>query len=186
MEKKRSIYLRGAEDGLLAGPLLAAFIVCFGATVFVPMLFLPSMALLVATPVVTYLMLRRAYIDENYQSSFSTIWLHGICIFFFGGLIMSFVAFACMRWIWPDYISDMLQMAVEVGKTSTGAEMAAMTDAIEQSIEDHKVPTAASVVIDLLYMVVLLGTMVSMVLAMIVRAGNKPQDPTQTPPPINS
>ena len=182
IEKPRSIYRRGAEDGLLMGPLLAAVVVLFGAMPFVAWLLIPTTLLAISVPALTFILLKRSYAEDNGKSSFSALWLHGICIFFFGGLLMAVAAYTAMRWVWPTYIVDMMQLCIETLKATPDAYAIEWGKTLGKAIELGKIPQAADVVVELIYFAVLTGSFLSMVLSMIIRSGRR----TTLPPSINN
>ncbi len=179
----RSVYRRGAEDGLLMAPLLAVVVSLFGAMPFVSWLFFPTMLLAATVPVLAYILLKRGYAEDMGKSTFSALWLHGICIFFFGSLLMAVFTFAMMRWAFPNYIIDMMRMCIDVLNAAKDAQASQLADVFEKAIKTGQIPQAIDIVIELIYLAVLTGSMLSMLLSLIIRSGRKP---SPTPPPFNN
>lgn len=177
-ENPRSVYLRGAEDGLILGPLMSLAVVLVGVTTYVPWVFFPACAVLIAVPAAVYVMLRRSYAEDNGRSTVSALWLHGICAFFFGGLIMALVAYACMRWLWPTFISDQFKAVISIYSAAPQAEVRDMADALQKAVDARALPTPIEISLELLYAAVFTGSILSVLLALTIRRRRD-----QTPPP---
>ncbi|MDO4319166.1 MAG: DUF4199 domain-containing protein [Bacteroidales bacterium] len=180
-DKPRSVYLRGAEDGLVLGPLMSLAVVLVGVTTYVPWVFFPACAALVAVPVAVYVMLRRSYAEDYGTSTISALWLHGICAFFFGGLIMAVVAYVCMRWLRPSFVADQFRAVIEIYSAAPQTEAREMAEALQKAVSARALPTPIEIALELLYAAVFTGSLLSVVMAMVVRhRGGK------TPPPISN
>lgn len=177
-DKPRSVYARGAEDGLVLGPLLSLAIVLVGVTVYRPWAFFPAVAAMVAVPVVTWLRLRRGHAEDSGRSTLSALWLQGICGFFFGGLIMALVAYAGMRWVCPSFIADQFRTVIDAYSSIDTPEATQLADTLRRAVEARALPTPIEVALETLYGVVFTGSILSVILAAIVRRAHK------TPPPF--
>lgn len=177
-DKPRSVYARGAEDGLVLGPLLSLVIVLAGVTMYSAWAFFPTVAAMVAVPVVTYIRLRRGYAEDHGRSTLSALWLQGICGFFFGGLIMTLVAYAGMRWICPSFIADQFRTIIDTYSAIDTPEARQLTDTLRRAVEARALPSPIEVALEILYGVVFTGSILSVILATAVRR------PRKTPPPF--
>lgn len=181
IDKPRSVYLRGAEDGLVLGPLMALAVVLIGLTTYVPWVFLPACAVLIAVPVAVYVMLRRSYAEDHGTSTISALWLHGICAFFFGGLIMAVVAYVCMRWLKPGFIADQFRSVIEIYGSAPHPEARELAETLQKAVAARALPTPIEIALELLYAAVFTGSVLSVLMAMAVRhRGDK------TPPPMSN
>ncbi len=178
-ESPQSVYRLGAEDGLIMGPLMAVTVLLMGATAYIPGLFFLAIAAMIAVPLVAFLLLARAH-----MSTFSALWLQGICMFFFGSLIMAVAAYAGMRWLCPTFISDQIDAVVSVYGSVDNADARAIAATLQKAAEARSLPTPIEVSLEMIYMAVFSGSLLSMVLALIVRA-RRPRRDTPTPPPFN-
>lgn len=166
-DQRKSVYTLGAEDGLILGPVMAAAIVLCGASLYIAWTSLPAIAAFIAVPVIAYIRLARA--QRVQPSTFSGIWLQGICMFFFGGLIASVVAFASLRWWAPGFLGQMLDSAIAVYGQINNADVARMVDTLNKIKEMHALPSPLDVALELLYFAVFTGSILSMVYALIIR-----------------
>lgn len=165
------------------GPLMGATVILTGAASYVPLLSILSIVCYIAVPALAFVMLRRGFAEDNCRSTFSSLWLQGICTFFFGGLLMAVIVFAALRWIWPGYISDQMNLLLEILSQSSDPAAAEWIDVIERLKSTGNLPTPIQIVLELIYMVVFTGSLLSMLLSMVVRARRRP---SQTPPPFEN
>ena len=172
-ENKRSVYQRGADDGLKLGPLLMLTVTLVGATPFVPWLTMPALAAIVAVPVMTYILLKRGLNEDGEYEPFSGTWLHGTCMFFFGGLLLALYVFAALHWWQPGYYERMFEMTIEVLKDQPGAQSNEMVKQMQQMIDNHELPSAHDTAIEMMYFTTVSGAMLTTVLALIARAFHK-------------
>ncbi|MDE6287961.1 MAG: DUF4199 domain-containing protein [Muribaculaceae bacterium] len=181
IETGKSVYRLGAENGLVMGPLMTAVAVLVAATAYLPWLGLPSLALILAVPAVTYVMLWHGYKESGYKASFSALWLQGICASFFGGLIMGALVFIALRWVWPGFIADQMRLLAEILSSSTDSDTVSMATAVNKSLEQGNLPAPIDIVLELIYVAVFTGSLLSMLLSLIIRS----RRPQVTPPPFN-
>lgn len=180
MEKQSSVYRRGAENGLIMGPLMGLALILMGASSYIPLIAIPAMVAFIAVPTLLYILLRRSYELDNGRSSFSALWLQGICAFFFGGLLMGVIIFVSLRWLWPGYVTDQINTLVEILEQSPDPNAQLWIKTIDTMRDSGNMPTPIQIVLELIYLVVFTGSLLSMLLSMVVRARRRP-----TPPPFN-
>lgn len=171
-ENKRSVYRRGAEDGLKLGPVLMLTVTLVGATPFVPWLTMPALASIVAVPVMAYILLKRGAAEDGEDSTFSATWLHGTTMFFFSGLLLALYVFIALRWWQPDYYERVFDMTIEILQNQPGAQANEMVEQMQQMKENGEMPTPFDTSIEMLYFATVSGAMLSTVLALIVKFTN--------------
>lgn len=181
MEKPRSVYRRGAEDGLILGPVMAIAVLLSGATSYVAWLAIPAILAIAAVPATATVLLRRGYAEDNYRSTFSALWLEGICAFFFGGMLMGVVAFAAMRWIWPGYIMDQVNTLIDILSASLAEDNIRMAHNLRAMADNGELPAPIDLVLELIYIAVFTGSLLSMLLSLLIRSRRRP-----TPPPYDN
>lgn len=181
-DNSKSIYRRGADDGLIFGLYLSLMFVVMavaltGGSVLAS---LTGMAMILAVPVLLYFFLRKSYLADDRRSPFSAMWLQGICIFFFGSLLMSMTAYVYMRVIHAGFIPEVFETAREAYE-NTGTEDGATLARMIKKIQDNNLyPTPATVAMEIVWIAVFTGSMLSMLVSLIVRTVCR----RQTPPPM--
>ncbi len=177
METQRSVYRRGAENGLVMGPLMAVVVILMGATGYVSLLGVPAIFGLMAVPCVAYIMLARSYREDDGRSTFSALWLQGICAFFFGGMLMAVAVFVALRWVWPGFITEQMRMMGELLAQQSGAEAEQLARVFRKSVESGNVPSPIDIALELIYVVVFTGSLLSMLLSLIIRSRRRTTPP---------
>ena len=180
-ENNKSVYALGAEDGLLMGPLMAATIVCIGASTYVAWLSVPGLIGALAVPVLAYYRLMISHRDNPRSMTFTPLWLQGICMFFFGGLVMSAVAFVLMRWAVPGFIMHQIDKIIEVYSALNDPSAASMVSMFEKIKTSGMLPTPLDVALELLYMSVFTGSIISLIYALIIRRRRSAAPPPYRP-----
>ncbi len=165
----KSVYRQGAEDGLLLAPLLIAASLCMGASIYRPVFILPTLIFMLAVPVVTYFSQLKSYLRQPELSTLSALWLQGICMFFFASLIMGLAVYAAMRWLWPGFINDQVDAVIAVYSSSTNPDIQSLLKGIQRARDTHSLPTSIDITLELMYMVVFTGSLLSLISALIVR-----------------
>lgn len=163
------VFRRGADDGWRMGLLMSAIFLAAAYSAQVPLLGLLSLLLMIAVPVVAYLWLRRDWLKWPRMRFFSAAWMQGICLFFFGSLILALVMFVFMKYIQPDFIDDSVHMAIDAYRTLGSPEALQMADLLQQMTDKHLLPSAISLSVSMIWSVTFTGSILSMVLTFIIK-----------------
>ena len=159
----RSVYNLGASDGIWVGLAMGLCMMCMIESAKIPFLAFLGLLLFVAVPVMVWKMLRRAWMLSRVPPSFSAVWLHGICIFLFGGLIMALITYISLRYLSPGWI--------ETQTLEAASRLAGNPDTAEQSlillriVESGQLPTPIYTAISSIWMVAFTGSLMSMIFA---------------------
>lgn len=178
--ERKSVYVLGAEDGMIMGPLMAVTIVLFGASTYVMWLSVPALLGALGVPILAYYLLAKSYKAAPATTSFSALWLQGICMFFFGGLVMAAIAYAAMRWAAPGFIMHQVNTIIEIYGSVNDPQAEAMVEAFEKLKSAGALPTPLDMTLEMLYAAVFSGSLLSMIYSWAIRRKGR-----QTPPPYN-
>lgn len=173
----KSVYTLGAEDGLVMGPLMALTVFLIGASTYFSWLYIPALIAILAVPVFAYYLLAKGYVSGPNNQTFTFIWLRGICMFFFGGLIMAVVAFILLRWSVPGFVNHQIDMIISVYGSMDSPAAASMVDSFKRIKEAHILPSALDIALELLYLSVFSGSILSLCYAFFIRR-RKPMPPS--------
>lgn len=166
----KSSYRRGAEDGVYFGAILSAVVLSMLLTVRVPFLSLLSIVLIAFVPFMAYKYILRGVYQRGEQGRLSEAWMHGISIFFFGALIMGVVMYVYLRFVDPGFMAVNVKQAVVVLRDS-GTEESLSTARRLQYMVDHKMlPNAIEWTFVTMWLVIMTGTMLSVILAAIAHS----------------
>ncbi|MDE6270545.1 MAG: DUF4199 domain-containing protein [Muribaculaceae bacterium] len=168
-----NVYRRGASDGVLMGLVLCGIFASWALSMRWALASLAFPLLCVAVPVLAWWLLRRAYRADGCRSPFATLWMHGICIFFFGTLLMAALSLVWLRWLEPGLIHDSMAQAADVYAQLPSPQAQAMAADVRMLIDRGMVPRAIDVALALLWAGVFSGSILSIILAAIIHAVNK-------------
>ena len=143
------------------------------------MLSLLSSAMVLGTPVLAYVLMRRGYREHPAQRQFSTVWMHGITIFLCGSLILGLVQYAYMRFVQPAFMADMVHMVAETYKSMPGDEYRHMGTVMQNIIDKHMLPSPIAFAFSMMWMVSFAGSVLSLLLAAVVRMTTRNKRPEQ-------
>ena len=169
MGEVKSIYRTGAENGAVFGIYLTVlsimFMYGFDSVLFMYL----SMAMFLGIPGVVYFYMRKYHVSLHGISQFSALWMLGILIFLFGSLICGVVTYVWMQYIEPTFIYDQVQMAIKLYETVPGENARMLTDILKQAVENHMLPSAIDIVIEMIMLTTFVGSIISMMLSAVVR-----------------
>lgn len=183
IEKPRSIYVRGADDGLYMGAYMSVLMIIFGLAMHSALAGVVAMAMMAAVPFILFRFLKRSLDEDGGRSTFSALWLHGICIFFFGGLLMAVTIYVCLRFIQPDFIVNQMQNVIALYKSVNDPQATEFADILSKMIQHGQLPSPLEVALELVWLGVFTGSLLSMAVAYIVRRKRLKQPPS---PPFNN
>lgn len=174
-DKPKSAYRRGADDGVYLGVVLTALYFSTAYSFMISALGLLSLLLLVAVPALIFVLLRRAYISESGATAFSALWMHGIMAFLCGAAISSTIAVVHMQWLEPDLLLKQMQTLIDTYNSTDWPQAKEIAHTLQLAIDNHMLPTPINMAIDMLWLIVFTGSMLSMVISYIVKnLGYKP------------
>lgn len=175
--RQRSPYKRGADYGAVFGVYLSVLFLLTAYSLEIPGFSILAFFLMLFVPVIIYVMLRRSYVADMGKTIFSSLWMEGIVIFACGSMIAAVVAIVFMRWIEPDYIERTLRSVIEMyGSGIMGERGTEVAEILQAAIDQKRVPKPIELVIDMLWLEVFTGSMLSMLMALLVQArGYKPK-----------
>lgn len=175
----KSVYTTGAEDGLILGPVMSAVALLCGATSYHPWMSVPALIAVVAVPTIAYLLLARTFRNDR-SMTFSALWLQGICMFFFGGLIMAACVFVSLRWWVPDFLSHQIEMLITVYSSINDPNARQVIDMLEKVRSAGALPGPLDVALEMLYFSVFTGSILSVFYSLIIRNIGQKRNPYLT------
>jgi thiol:disulfide interchange protein len=152
---------------------MIALFVCVVYSLQLPLLGFFALALSIAVPFVVYRMIRRDYLRYPNMQFFSALWMHGISIFIFASMILAVAIYVFLRFIEPDFIINNLYTAIGVYRSLGVAEATDVANSLQLIIDKHMVPSASTFAVSSIWTVVFSGSMLSLLLALLVRTFNK-------------
>ncbi len=175
-----SPYRNGADQGALLGILLA---VMFLASVYaeqIPLLSLVSVFIFVSVPFWVYRWLRKTYVSNAGAPTLSILWMQGIVTFACASLILALVSSVYMRFIQPDFIHSMVQKAIDLYSAMPDKQSQQVAQLLTNMMNAHAVPSAIYISLEMVWLGIFSGSLLSLLLSLLVRA--RPV----TPPPFKN
>ena len=163
------VYREGANKGVIVGVYLSVIFLCAVLSDYVPLLSLVAILLMLGVPFFIY---------KKYQrvADFSSLWMLGIALFLGGSLICSLVTYATLEYALPDYIYNQAEKALELYQQMPQIKDSELTKYIKTAIENGLLPTPIEFAIEMLWLTSFSGSMLSLLLAAIIRAFNNKQN----------
>lgn len=166
----RNIYTSGANDGLKMGIYLSMIFLFQSMGGNNLMLITFGTIMMLCIPVVAYILLRKGYRESRGMSTFSAIWLHGILIFLCGSLILAMVIYIYLRYINPSFLSDTLSYLIDIYSNREDQDASQLTDMLTTIQKQNLLPTPIQYAFTMIWTCSFFGSLLSMILALIVRA----------------
>lgn len=181
----KSPYRRGADNGLTFGSYLSVLFLATAYSQRFEWLSPLALAMVVGVPVVIWFYLRRSFREDGGKSEMSALWMEGIMTFLCGSSISGVVAYIYMRWINPTYIVDTLRQTIALYSQMDGEQAQQLSQMLTMLLDSHQVPSVITIAFQSIWMAVLTGSILSLVLALIIRgtAAPRPPKPPRTPRP---
>lgn len=144
---------------------------CMVGAMKVSFLSIPAMILLAVVPVLTWFFMRRTHIAAHGMTVFSALWMQGITMFGCAALIFGLASFAYLKWGDPEFVANLLTTAAgyyESIDDPTG-EAEQMAHELESIVSHKAVPSAGSIVLAWMWLIVFSGSLLSMLVAAVVK-----------------
>ena len=168
MEQNKSVYKVAAECGIPLGVLMSLISLCFIYFDCVPILSLVVIILLALGPLVVYRYQRRYFVSLGGNASYSTLWLQGVLMVFFGALISGLVTLLILQYVRPTWVYDMVQNTLESFNTmpqDSVKSMQPMIDEMRKMAESGLLPTPTQYVVQMFWSVMVSGALMSAITA---------------------
>lgn len=164
-----SPYRRGAAQGMYFGIYLSLLFLASVYSITYPVMGLAMMLLLIGVPFYIYKCLRASFVADRGTTQLSSLWMQGIMVFLCGALIQGVVAIVYLKWIEPAFIITQLHTVIDFYRGIDSPEAQEMARVLQNMIDINLVPTAASMVMEMICFSVFTGSLLSVILSIIVR-----------------
>lgn len=168
----RLITARAAENGLK----ISVCIIVLMMSLALSTSFQPAALLLwggsLAMPWILYKLLQRSQNESCGKLGFAELWAEGIASFFLGSLMPAVVAYALLKYAFPDYIGDQIDAAADIFKTIHTQKGDMWAQTMERLQNNGATPTAADVAANIISFNIVAGTFISLLVAPFVRFKN--------------
>lgn len=167
--KPKSVYLRGAENGVFLGLYFCVMFICMTAGEKIEMLGLLSTVMMVGVPFLIYAFMRKTYIDERGYTIYAALWMQGIVAFAGGGLILAVFVYGYLKWFDTTFIQRQVALLIDVYGRVENSDTQNVVDIFRQMQQRELYPAPRDIITQLILLSVFSGSVVSMVMALLVR-----------------
>lgn len=178
--KQPTVYGLGASDGRWIGLAMGLCVMCMVVSAdlnvtaaggsfirgLAPLLQWLGLALFVGVPYAVWRMLRRGWVTGRVPATFSAVWLHGICIFLFGSLIMALIMYATLKYLSPNWIE--IQTEALAAQMASEPQMSAQAGMLMEAAQSGRLPSAIYMSVTTIWLVAFTGSMWSMIFAFVL------------------
>lgn len=168
IEPPKSVLTRAAENGAVLNLYISVLVLALGFGVVYPVASLALWAGSLALPVLVYRMLRRSQMQSDGALSFAEVWAEGIATFLLGSLVPALLAYVMLRFVAPTFLGDVFTQAVDMLRQQGTARAAEMADVMAAAMK-KQMPTPLDVASQIISFNIIVGTFLSLVLAVIVK-----------------
>lgn len=166
----KSVYKRGAEDGLLFGLYISILAILFFIMSNYSWASVPLLLMILGIPFVIFKFQRRCLKDEFGKSDFATLWMLGILISIFGSLICAVTSYVYMEFINHTFMYDQVNIALELYKGIPEFKNSEMVTMLETAVKQHQLPSAIDYVIQMIWLTSFMGSIISLITSSIAKA----------------
>lgn len=166
----RPILARAAENGLYLSVFICILMLLLGIGTQTPLVGLLFWIGAVAMPFAAYRLLSRNCMRAGASLSFAEIWAEGIASFFLGSLLPAVVAYALLRFAFPAFIANQVNVAYEAFKAIGTPEGNLLADTMDKMRTEGLLPTPADIAANIISLNIVGGTVLSLFMAIILSA----------------
>lgn len=163
-------YKNGANRGAILGIVMSLMFLCSVYAETAPMLSFIAFAIMVSVPFLTYRWLRKTYVANSGIPTMSMLWMQGIVTFACGSLILALVSAAFLKFIEPDFIMSTVHKAIDLYSELPDNQSQQVAQLLSQMIKARAVPSAVSISLEMVWLGIFSGSLLSLLISIIVRA----------------
>lgn len=166
----RTIYKEGANKGVYFGFYLIALFLCMVMSEKENLMSLPALLLLIGIPVFIYKVVSKVHRKYFRAGDFASLWMLGITVFIGGSLICAICTYAYLQYADPEFIERQAENALAIYKDADGFKDSDFIKVLQTAIDNDMLPSPIEVAVELLWMTTFFGSLLSMLIAAIVKA----------------
>lgn len=165
-----SPYAAGARRGLTLGAYLTVMFLLSMSGQQNAISSLLFLVMLASMPAVIYFWLRSTYRKDRGMTTLSGLWMQGITIFAGGALLSTTVAIGYFRWARPQFVAETVQQIISIYRTEPFSGAGEIASTMQTMLDTGTLPTAKDVALEMFWLTLFCGSILSLLIALIVRA----------------
>ncbi len=164
-----SDFRRGAEYGIIMGIL---FILLFFSTMYLSNKsvaeFIPTV-LMLCVPITLYVILKKCYVIDEYETPFFGLWLTGVISFVCGSIILAVVVLIHLSFIDPDLLLNWLTQAADIYKSLDDTAAQQMGEQIDSILKDGGIPSPSDMALQIVTTSNSIGMLLSLISSALIK-----------------
>lgn len=168
-QNERSIYRRGADNGLLLGLYFCIMFAFVVAGERVEAVGIVSTLMMFGVPFLVYRFLRKTFVEQRGLTMFSALWTQGIIAFAGAGLVLSLAVYIYIRFLDPGIVLRQVEKLIEIYSEANTPRAGEMLTVLQNMRDMHLYPSAREIIIQLELLSVFSGSILSMLMALLAR-----------------
>lgn len=164
-----TLYERAARYGLGMGGYFSLLFLAMVGSMRWEILNLLIVPMVAATPFFIFMQMRRTHVAAHGLESMSGLWMQGILTFCCGSLLLCAVAYAFLRWCYPDFMYDSCVQIVDMYKKTPELQKDTLYDVAQSIVKNRYVLRPADIAMAYFWMGAFSGSILSLILAPIVK-----------------
>ncbi|MDE7427425.1 MAG: DUF4199 domain-containing protein [Muribaculaceae bacterium] len=169
-----NVFRRAADQGLILGGCLTALFVLMALSARTALAGLLAVVLILAVPVLVYVLLRRSYEADHRETSLSALCTQGIYTFLFGSLLMAMCAYLYLKFVEPQYALTRMEDVVSVGSVSDSPYLRDMAEQFRSMIDRGMIPGAKDIAMSLFWCAAFTGSVLAILVSLLIKMVAKP------------
>ena len=179
-QNERSIYRRGADNGLLLGLyfcIMFAFVIIGERMEAVGII---STLMMFGVPFLVYRFLRKTFVEQRGLTMFSALWTQGIIAFAGAGLVLAVAVYVYIRFLDPDIVLRQVDKLIDIYSDADTPRADEMLTVLKNMRDLHLYPSAREIIIQLELLSIFSGSILSMLMSLLVRMKGYDRNSRQT------
>lgn len=166
----RPITARAAENGIYLSIFICVLLLLLGFGTQESLLAFFFLVGAVAMPFFAFSLLSRNCMRSGCFLSFSEIWAEGIVSFFLGSLLPAALCYCALRFAFPSFIPEQVQVTIDTLRQMNTPEMKAISATLENLRAEGLMPTPLDIAANIISINIVAGTAVSLIMAIVLSA----------------
>ena len=166
---EKPLIQHGAEYGLIMGLYMSSIALCFLWSLYDITLTMAVFFLIMGIPVITWIILARAYkriLELKYTYA---IWTMGIYVYFFGCLICSAVTAGFIYYVEPDFFAKFATTTADfIASGPEASQHAAEIELLRKAVETGQLPTTTDFCLSMSWVMLFIGSVLSIIYTPII------------------
>ncbi len=163
------VYREGAQKGVGMGLYLSALFLAMVWSEHSALLSVVGVVMALLVPFFAYRLMANVHKKYLRTTDFASLWMLGIAVFMGGALICALVSFVYLQYADPGFMYRQLETALKTYSEMPGFKDSEVVGLMRKAYEGNLLPSPIEFSIEMLWLTTFSGSMLSILLAVIIR-----------------